>query len=157
MGAVGDELAKNFEAANSQFVETLRGLSDEQWKRTTNAEAWSIGVTAHHIAGSRDAVLQLVQLLATGPEQVPFTADMLTQANADHAREFADVGKEETIALAEQSATTTSAALRAISDEGYAKGAQLMGMDMTARRMVEGALIGHIQGHLQSIRETAGT
>jgi hypothetical protein len=54
MGARAESLAKQFEAKAAEMTETIKKLSDADWKKTTAAEKWSVGVTAHHVAGGHE-------------------------------------------------------------------------------------------------------
>jgi hypothetical protein len=46
MGAKGEALAKQFEAKAQEAATVLEKLSDVDWKKVTEAEKWSVGVTA---------------------------------------------------------------------------------------------------------------
>ena len=52
MGAKGEALAKQFEAKVKEATAVLEKLSDADWKKTTAAEKWTVGGTAHHMAGA---------------------------------------------------------------------------------------------------------
>ena len=149
----GEQLASDFEAANEELITAMSGMNDEQWRRTCEGEGWTTGVTAHHVVSTREAVLDIVRLLGTSPGKVDFTPDMLNAANAAHATECADIGREETLELARSNGKQVAAELRAMDDEALAKGAEMFGREMTADLMVQGALIGHIHGHLESIQK----
>ncbi len=155
MGTTGEQLAAAFERANDELIEALSRIDDEAWKRSCSGEGWSVGVTAHHIVGSRDAVMGVVRQLAEAPERVEFSADMLNDINAAHAREFAAVGRDETLALARSSGEQVAAEVRSMADDRLAAGGEMSGFGrrMSAADMVQGALIGHTRGHLESIRE----
>jgi hypothetical protein len=67
MGTTGENLATAFEQANETLISTLSNMSDEQWRRKCDGEGWPVAVTAHHIASSREQVMQMIRLLATSP------------------------------------------------------------------------------------------
>jgi hypothetical protein len=83
---------------------------------------------------------------------------MLDEMNAQHAKEFADCTKPETIALHKKGAAAAVAAVRGLSDAELAKtGTVFTEMPpMSAEEMVNGALLGHIDEHFGSIRKTVG-
>jgi hypothetical protein len=159
MGTTGDNLATAFEQANETLISTLSNMSDEQWRRKCDGEGWPVAVTAHHIASSREQVMQMIRLLATSPGRVEFTQEMLNHSNAEHAKLFPDPNRTETIELAKKSGTEVASELRGMSEEAFANGAEVSGFGrhMTAAGMVEGALIGHTHGHLESIRSAAAS
>ena len=64
MGAKGEAFAKQFEAKAQEVSSTIERLSDADWKKVTAAEKWSVGVVAHHIAGSHQGLSGVVKMLA---------------------------------------------------------------------------------------------
>jgi len=77
----------------------LEKLSDADWEKVTEAEKWSVGVTAHHLAGAYERVPDIAMGLAAGQSFGNFTRKMLDERNAQHAKDFAGCTKEETLAL----------------------------------------------------------
>jgi hypothetical protein len=158
MGARAESLAKQFEAKAAEMTAVIKGLSDTDWKKTTAAEKWSVGVTAHHVAGAHQAIAGIVKTLAAGQSIPNFTMDMLHEMNAKHAKEQANCTKAETLALHEKGAAAAAAAVRGLSDvELDRKGTVLAEMPaMTTQQVIEGILINHINDHMGSIRKTVG-
>ncbi len=158
MGAKGEALAKQFEAKVQEATAVLEKLSDTDWKNTTAAEKWTVGVTAHHIAGAYEPVAQIIQTVATGETVPHFTTEMLDQMNARHAVEHAGCTRPETIALHKKGAAAAAAVVRDLSDEQLAKsGIVFAGVPpMTAEQLVMKGLLGHIDEHFGSIRKTIG-
>jgi len=156
MSARAESLAQQFEAKAAEMTGVLAKLSDADWKKTTSAEKWSVGVTAHHLAGGHEGILGIVKTIASGQSIPNFTMAMLDEMNAKHAREQAGCTKAETLALHEKGAAAAAGAVRALSDaELDRSGTVLTGAPpMTTQQVVEGILISHITGHLGSIRET---
>lgn len=156
MGARAESLAKQFEAKAAEMTGAITKLSDADWKKVTSAEKWSVGVTAHHVAGGHEGILGIVKTIASGQSIPNFTMAMLDEMNAKHAREQAGCTKAETLALHEKGAAAAAATVRALSDaELDRSGTVLTGAPpMTTQQVVEGILISHITGHLGSIRET---
>ena len=158
MGARAESLAKQFEAKATEMTSVIKGLSDADWKKTTDAEKWSVGVTAHHVARGHEAIAGIVKTVASGQSIPNFTMAMLDEMNAQHAREHAGCTKAETLALHEKGAVAAAAVIRGLSDaDPQKKGTVLAEMPaMTAQQAVEGILIDHINGHMGSIRKTVG-
>lgn len=158
MGAKGEALAKQFEAKVQEATAVLEKLSDADWKKVTEAEKWSVGVTAHHVAGGHEGIAGIVKTIASGQSLSNFTMEMLHASNAKHAQEFASVGKADTIALHKKNAAAAAAMIRGLSDEQLAKsGTVLAGMPpMSAEQVVTNILINHINDHFGSIRKTVG-
>jgi hypothetical protein len=60
MEAKSEALARQFERRVQDALATLARLSDADWAKVTEAEQWSVGVTAHHIAGVLEPISQMV-------------------------------------------------------------------------------------------------
>jgi hypothetical protein len=105
--AKAEALVKQFEAKRGEAVAVLAKLSDADWKKVTAAEKWTVGVTAHHLAGAFEPVAGLVVALVSGQSSGTFTRAMLDEMNATHAKEQAGCTKAETVALFEKGATTS--------------------------------------------------
>ena len=158
MGAKGETFARQFEAKVEEATAVLEKLSDVDWKKTTAAEKWTVGVTAHHIASSYEPATQIIKTIAAGQALPHFTREMLDDRNAHHAKEFADCTKPETIALHKKGAAAAAAAVRGLSDAELAKtGTVFTGMPLvSAEELVKRILLAHIDAHFGSIRKTLG-
>jgi uncharacterized damage-inducible protein DinB len=158
MGARAESLAKQFETKAAEMTAVIKGLSDADWKKTTDAEKWSVGVTAHHVAQGHEGILGIVKTLAAGQSIPNFTMDMLHEMNAKHAKEEAGCTKAETLALHEKNAAAAAATVRGLSDAALdQKGTVLTGMPaMTTQQAIESILINHVNDHMGSIRKTVG-
>lgn len=158
MSARAESLAKQFEAKAAEMTAVIAKLSEADWKKTTDAEKWSVGVTAHHVAGGHEGILGIVKTIASGQSIPNFTMAMLNEMNAKHAREHAGCTKAETLALHQKGAAAAAAAVRALSDaELDRSGTVLTGVPaMTTQQVIEGILINHITDHMGSIRKTVG-
>ena len=158
MGAKGEAYAKEFEAKVGEATALLEKLSDADWKKSTATEKWTVAVTAHHVARSYEPITGIIKTLAAGQSLPNFTPQMLDEMNAQHAKEFADCTRSETIALLKKGAAEAAAAVRGLSDAELAKtGTVFAGMPpMSAENMVKMALLGHIDEHFGSIRKAVG-
>src|SRR5262252_1845703 len=99
MGVKGEALATQFEAKAQEAAHILERVTAADWQKVTEAEKWSVGVTAHHLATSYDRVPDIAKGLAAGQSFGNFTRKMLDERNAQHAKEFTGCTKEETLAL----------------------------------------------------------
>jgi len=158
MGVKGEALAKQFEAKAQEATAALEKLSDADWKKVTEAEKWSVGVTAHHVAGSHEGIANIIKTVAAGQSMPNFTMDMLHEMNAKHAKDFAGVTKTDTIALHKKNAAAAAAVVRGLTDDQLAKSGKVLAEapPMSAEQIVTGILINHIDDHFGSIRKTVG-
>jgi hypothetical protein len=158
MAAKAEALARQFETKAQEATAVLEKLTDADWKKVTDAEKWTVGVTAHHVAGSHEPIAGIIKTVAAGQSLPNFTMDMLNEMNAKHAKDFAGCTKAETLALHKQGTAAAAAVVRGLSDEQLAKsGTVLAGMPpMTTEQVITGILINHINDHFGSIRKTVG-
>ena len=158
MGAKGEALAKQFEAKAEEAAAVLEKLSEADWKKVTEAEKWSVGVTAHHLAGSYERVPDIATGLAAGQSFGNFTRKILDERNAQHAKDFAGCTKEETLTLHRKGAAKAASVVRGFRDEQLEKRGILFtdAPPMTVEQLIMGALIDHTDEHYGSIRKTVG-
>ena len=158
MGAKSEGLAQQFEAKSGEAMATLEKLSDADWKKVTEAEKWSVGVTAHHLASVLEPVSSMIGAVVAGQAPSNLTMELFDEMNARHARDFADCTRAETIALHRKGSATAAATLRGLSDSDLAaSGTVLKGLPpMSAEQLIAGALLAHIDQHYGSIRKTIG-
>jgi len=159
MGAKSEALAKQFEAKAQEAAAVVEKLNDADWKKVTAAEKWTVGVTAHHLAGAFEPVSGIITAIVSGQSLGNFSRAMLDEMNATHAREHANCTKAETIALLKKGAPVAAAVVRSLTDDQLAKSATVFtdAPPMTAEQLVMGGLINHIDEHFGSIRKTVGT
>ena len=158
MGAKSEQLARQFEANAQEAGHVLEKLSDADWATVTEAEKWSVGVTAHHLATSYERVPEIARALAAGQSFGNFTRKMLDERNAQHARDFAGCTKDETLALHRAGAANAAAVIRGFTDEQLGTIGVLFtdAPPMTVEQLIMGALIHHTDEHYGSIRKTVG-
>jgi len=158
MRTKSETLAKQFEAKSRDALATLEKLSEADWKKVTEAEKWSVGVTAHHLAGALEPISSMIKAVAAGQALGEFSLAMLDEMNARHAKDFADCTRVETIELLRTGSATAAATIRGLSDAELAKSGTLLKdlPPMTAEQVIVGGLLGHIDEHFGSIRATVG-
>ena len=159
MGAKGEAYAKQFEAKAEEAAAVLGTLSDTDWRKVTEAEGWTVGVTAHHLAGGFEPVAGIITAVVAGQSLGDFSRGILDEMNAKHAKEHASCTKAETLALHRKGAAAAAAVVRGLSDAQLAKSGIVFtdAPPMTAEQLVMAALINHIDEHYGSIRKTIGS
>jgi len=159
MGTKSEELAKQLEGKVHKTIAALEKLNDADWKKLTVAEKWSVGVTAHHVAGALEAVAGIVTAVASGQSRGEFTRAMLDEMNATHAKEHANCSKTETIALLKKGAVAAAAVLRGLSDNQLARSGTVFtdAPPMNVEQLITAGLLTHIDEHFGSIWRTVGS
>ena len=158
MGTRSEALGKQFEAKAQEAVAGIEPLSDADWKKVTEAEHWTVGVTAHHLASALEPVSGMVTAIASGQWRGHFSRAMLDEMNARHAQEHANCTKAETIALLKRGAAAAAAVVRGLTDDQLAKSGTVFtdAPAMTTEQLIINGLITHIDAHFGSIRKTVG-
>lgn len=148
-------LADRLKRANDDVISMVEGLSEEQWRGTTKGEGWTVAPTAHHIGATYGAVNGIIQAIANGATMPPISMDLINEGNAQHARDFKDCNRDETLTLLRDGGASAVSMVSGFSDEQLDRTAQLLeGMpEMTTEQLIEGILIVHAQTHGASIRE----
>ena len=152
----GEQFAGQLEAVNERVIATVEGCTDEQWGRPTAAEGWPVGVVVHHISEVQRFFAGVLGALAAG--DVPpatLSSAFVEENNARHARDFASVGKEETLALLQTTGPGLVGLLRGLTDEEFDRTAvEFDGQPLSVAQVAEFALAAHLDEHLASIRAT---
>ncbi len=158
MGAKSEELARQFEAKCRAALATLEKLSEADWKKVTEAEKWSVGVTAHHLASVLEAVSGMIKAVVAKQAPGDLSMELIDGMNAQHAKDFAACTRAETIELHREGSATAAATIRGLSDADLATGGTVLkGLPpMTAEQLIAGGLLAHIDDHYGSIRKTIG-
>ena len=151
------QLAEQFEAAHDEFIRLIESLNDEQWHRTgknfpkridDEDEGRPLGVIAHHVATNGDWIMQRIQTMLAGGPLSPVNQRVI---NSEHAREHADVTRDEVLRLLKASKTRIADAVRAIPDNQLDIQRETPAGPMSAAQRVERVLIGHMEQHQGSI------
>ena len=139
-------------AALAAFASTL---TDEEWQTRIPRDGRKIGVVVHHVATMYPLEIELAQKLATGEPIAGVTWDDVHLLNAQHAKDFDDVTKDETIALLERNSAWAAAAIRALSDEQLDSAAPISlngDAPLPCQFMLEDHAVRHSYHHLHRIR-----
>jgi hypothetical protein len=158
MGAKGETLAKQFEAKAHEAGAYIEKLGEADLEKVTAAENWTVAATAHHLFGAYARVPDIAKGLAAGQSPANFSTTVLDQMNAQHAKDFAACSKADLMALHHAGSTKAASVLRGLSDEELGKSGVIFqdAPPFTVEQFVTGALIGHTDDHMGSIRKTVG-
>jgi len=157
LGAQGEALAAQVQQVADQLVGVIESCPEERWRATTAAEGWSVGVAAHHAAGSLGPTTQFVVAVAKGMPLPQISPEIIDHGNAQHAREFAGCTKSETIELARTQGASAAEMLRGLTDEDLARTATLSftgDRTVSAGEIAQFLVLGHPKGHMESIKAT---
>lgn len=152
-----EELAAELERAIAAINQELAAISDERWSSTiTEAEGWTVGHTAHHIAEGYGQSLAWISAAATSGQPVVVDAGSIGRVHAANARCLEDHGVEsqaETLALLHERAGRLVERVRTLSDAQLnAPMMIVMGEARQGRMVVLPMALRHANMHLTSIR-----
>jgi hypothetical protein len=149
-------LAAQFENLNAEVIAVVIECTDEQWHKTTESEGWSVAVVAHHIGVVHADFIPLVRRLASGATFSPSASmEDVDRSNAQHALDFADVGKQEALDVLQANGAELAEELRSLEDAQLESVAGVFGgNELTVAQVVQFVVLGHPQEHLASVRAT---
>src|SRR5258708_9911924 len=98
MNQAAVELAQKFRTAHRGLVDFIGSCSDEDWRTYCENEERAVGVVVHHLAFVQGKVVEMVDA-ALGGSRYSLTAEDVNQINRDHAKDFGDCSRPETIEL----------------------------------------------------------
>ncbi len=156
MSKQAEQLAAQFEAVNNGVIAAVTGCTDEQWRQPCASEGWPVGVVAHHIAFVHRAFARIIETLAAGETLPPrVSMEVVHRSNAQHARDYAAVGKPETLDALRTNGSAIVQLLRRLDDEQLDRTTTVFGeQERSVAQVVEWIVIGHAGEHLASIRAT---
>lgn len=153
-------LGEQFEQAVSEFIDTVEGLSEEQWRTLCPNEERSIGVLTRHVASGIGFEMDVFREIADGVQPDTISRSELAEMNARDAEAWRDVSKDETLTLLRGNAATAAAEVRQLSEEQLARSGRFI-TDIpdawTVEQWIDRVLIGHVSGHLESIHAVLGS
>lgn len=148
-------LAVQFEQAVSEFIDTVEGLSEEQWRMLCPNEERAVGVLTRHVASGIGFEMAVFREIADGLQPDTISRSELAEMNAHDAEAWSDTPKDDTLALLRGNAAAAAAQVRQLSDEQLARSGRYIA-DIpdawTVEQWIERVLVGHVRGHLESIR-----
>ena len=155
MGKRSYELARRLELGALALEAFASSLTEFEWQSRVPGDGRKIGVVVHHVASMYPLEIQIAQTLAKGDPIEGVTPDVVNKINAEHAKKFDGVTKEETIQLLQQNSTAAAAAIRAFSDEELDQSAPVSlnaNAILTCQFIVEDHAVRHSYHHLARIR-----
>ena len=111
------ELARRLELGALALEAFAASLTEFEWQSRVPHDGRKIGVVVHHVASVYPLEIALAQQVAKGETVEGVTMDVINKMNAEHAKKFDGVTKEETIELLKQNSVAAATAIRALSDD----------------------------------------
>jgi len=152
--SAADDLGARLNTALIHLRWAVEQCPADRWSAVT-ADEWSVGVTAHHMIGHL-VVAQLARSIADGKplEFADSGPEVLHEGNAEHARQFAAVTQQEVLGELKSAGPEAVTLVRGFSDADLDARAALRfldGHEVSARQLLEGAMLGGIAEHMAHI------
>jgi DinB family protein len=155
MGKRSYELARRLELGALALEAFASSLTEFEWQSRVPGDGRKIGVVVHHVASMYPLEIQIAQTLAKGDPIEGVTPEVVNKINAEHAKKFDGVTKEETVELLKKNSAAAAVAIRALSDEELDQAAPVSlngNAPLTCQFIVEDHAVRHSYHHLARIR-----
>jgi hypothetical protein len=110
------ELARRLEQGALALEAFASSLTEFEWQTRLPHDGRKVGVVVHHVASVYPLEIELAQTVAKGQTVEGLTMEVINKMNADHAKKFENVTKEQAIQLLKENSTAAATAIRALSD-----------------------------------------
>ena len=152
-------LADRLERGVAALVTFANALNTAQWKTPIPKDGRTVGVVIHHVASVFPTEIHLAQILASGKPVTGVTTTDIHEANAAHARDNADVTKEDALRLLERNGAAAATVIRSLTDEQLDRAAPVSLYEdapLTTQFMLEDHAVRHSYHHLMLLRHALG-
>jgi hypothetical protein len=149
------ELARRLELGALALEAFASSLTEFEWQTRLPKDGRKIGVVVHHVASVYPVEIGLAQTVAKGEAVEGLTSQVIDKMNADHAKKFDGVTKEEAISLLKENSAAAASAIRALSDEELDQAVPVSlyaNALLTCQFVLEDHAVRHSYHHLARIR-----
>ena len=150
-----EALAQRIEQGAQMLAAFAEGLSDAQWRTVVPPDGRQVGVIIHHVANMYPIEIDLASQLAAGNRIKGVTWAVVADINSQHAKEHANVSKQEALELLSRHSQAAAQAVRAFTDEQLDRAAPVsLNADapLTTQFFIEDHALRHSWHHLAKIK-----
>lgn len=147
-------LAARLEEGARKLAAFASRLTEAQWQVRIPADGRKVGVVVHHVASMYPLEIHLAEILAAGRSITGVGWEVVDQMNAEHAREYDAVTKEEALDLLARNSVAAAAAIRGYSDDELDRAGTVSlygGATMTCQFLLEDRAVRHSYHHLERL------
>jgi hypothetical protein len=153
-------LADRIEEGAAGLATFAEGLSEAEWlEPVSGTDRRPVGVIVHHVASMYPIEIDAARAIASGKAVTDVTWELISELNAKHAHEHAEVTKAAALELLRRNSYEAANAVRAFTDEELDRAAPFslsFGAPVTAQFVIEDHALRHSWHHLARIRKTLG-
>ena len=164
MNSQGYELAADFDSATNRLVDTVRGMTDQQWSARASDDEWTVAQEALHLGVWMDLEGDWFARLAHGKSTLPLSKEAADSVNAHLIAANPAPSREQVLLEIAGNRTLVRHLLIGLTDEQLSREiptsrAFLSGSDdvlISFGDLAQRMLVGHVERHLATIEETIG-
>ena len=156
------EIANAFDEATDQLVETIRGMTDEQWNARATEDSWTVAQEALHLGVWMEVEGDWYARLAYDRPTLPLSREAADALNDQLIAGNPSPSTEQVLLEIAGNRTLVRHMLLGLSDErldvkiptsrAFVSGSDQV--EITLSALAERMLVGHVESHLETIRET---
>ena len=158
MSARAKDLAEKFTTFNNDMILFVESCSDEDWKKVTDGEKWSIGVVARHVAAGHYRAVELTKMIIAGEELPNLTAETIDQMNTKHASENVDCTQSEVLELLRDNGSSITGYVAELNDMDLDRSGYLAVTegDISVQQFIEAVILQSGSEHLANMKAATG-
>lgn len=153
-------LAVRIEEGAADLSAFAERLSDAEWgTRTSATDSRTVGQIVNHVALLYPIEIELARAIAGGNAVTDVTWEVVAKLNAGHARDHAQVTREEAVELLRKNSRQAAEMVRTFTDDELDRAAPFslsFGAPVTAQFVLEDHAVRHSWHHLARIRTALG-
>lgn len=156
---IAPQLAARLLDGADALARFARTLTEREWRTVAHPDGRTVGIIVHHVAHVYPVEIELAEIIANGGSITGVTMADVHQMNARHAKEFANVTRDEALTLLADNAGAAAAAIRALSDEQLAQAAPASlyhDAPITCQFVLEDHAVRHSYHHLATLKAALG-
>jgi hypothetical protein len=158
MSQRAEELSKRIEAFRNDVIAFVEKLSPDDWQKTCEWEAWTVGTTACHLGGGHLAISGLLDMMVRGEPLPQLTMDDITAMANKGAREHARSTKTDALALLRENGAQLAARVAALGDDDLDRKGSMpaFGGEVSAGQLIDYVIFQSGGQHLASMKAAVG-
>jgi uncharacterized damage-inducible protein DinB len=147
-----EALVADFWTSHHELVQTIEGLSDEQWAQIPANELRTVAAVAYHVAAGYPLTMVFAQIMLRGEPFPTIEPAAMHALNAEEGAKHARATKAEVLALLQTNAEAVAQYVAALTDEQLDTVGAFFNMTLPVHAAVTGLVIGHLKEHLATIK-----
>lgn len=158
MNEQAKELAAQFDRFNRGLISFVEACSEEDWKKETAEEKWSVGVVARHVAAGHYGAMEFAKKIITDEPLPDLTMDAINQMNAQHASEHAECTKSEVLELLKKNGSSITGFVEELSEAELDRTGhmELTGGAISTRQFIENIILQSGGEHFDNMKKATG-